>query len=158
MYSAPIDGDASTFEPRMLAPHNRERTSYGSAPLRWTPNLAIAAAAYGPALSAMGRLHHSSRFNRPGQAENLRMGTRGSYLPEAMVGVWNAEKRYLRPGTFPFVNATGNWQDVAFHPGHLEGHDPRRLRGPSRHDGISSSAATRSRAMPTGDQSLTARL
>ena len=103
----------STLEGRLLASHNRERAAFGAAPLRWDPNLAVAAASYGPSLSAMGRLQHSSRANRPGQAENLWMGTRGAYSPEAMVGAWNGEKRYLRPGIFPYVSSTGNWQDVA---------------------------------------------
>jgi hypothetical protein len=103
----------NTLEARLLATHNRERAAFGAAPLQWDPNLAIAAASYGPALSAIGRLQHSNRANRPGQAENLWMGTRGGFAPEAMVGAWNSEKRYLRPGTFPFVSSTGNWQDVA---------------------------------------------
>ena len=103
----------STLEARLLASHNRERANFGAAPLKWDPNLAVAAASYGPSLSAMGRLQHSSRANRPGQAENLWMGTRGAYAPEAMVGTWNDEKRFLRPGTFPAVSSTGKWQDVA---------------------------------------------
>ena len=103
----------STLEARLLASHNRERAAFGAAPLKWDPNLAVAAASYGPSLSAIGRLQHSSRANRPGQAENLWMGTRGAYAPEAMVGAWNDEKRFLRPGVFPYVSSTGNWQDVA---------------------------------------------
>jgi len=103
----------STLEARLLASHNRERAAFGAAPLKWDPNLAVAAASYGPSLSAMGRLQHSSRANRPGQAENLWMGTLKAYSPEAMVGAWNGEKRYLRPGIFPYVSSTGNWQDVA---------------------------------------------
>ena len=103
----------SSLEARLLASHNRERAAFGAAPLKWDPNLAVAAASYGPALSAMGRLQHSSRANRPGQAENLWMGTRGAFSPEAMVGAWNDEKRFLRPGVFPYVSSTGNWQDVA---------------------------------------------
>jgi len=103
----------SSIEARLLASHNRERARFGAAPLQWDPNLATAAASYGPSLSAMGRLQHSSRANRPGQAENLWMGTRGAFQPEQMVGTWNDEKRFLRPGVFPFVSATGNWQDVA---------------------------------------------
>ena len=42
------------FEARLLSAHNRERALLGAAPLRWDPTLAIAAASYGPALSAMG--------------------------------------------------------------------------------------------------------
>ena len=111
--AAPYSSQTGEFESRLLATHNRERASYGAAPLQWDNDLAAAAATYGPELSAIGRLQHSSRINRPGQSENLWMGTRGAYPPEAMVGAWNDEKRYLRPGTFPFVSATGNWQDVA---------------------------------------------
>jgi hypothetical protein len=61
---------------------------------------------------AMGRLQHSSPANRPGPSENLWMGSRGAYPAEAMVGAWIGEKRYFRPGTFPHVSTTGNWQDV----------------------------------------------
>ncbi len=100
------------FEARLLSAHNRERALFGAAPLMWDPNLATAAASYGPALSAMGRLQHSSRANRPGQSENLWMGTRGAYPAEAMVGAWIGEKRYFRSGTFPNVSTSGNWQDV----------------------------------------------
>jgi len=97
---------------RLLAAHNRERALFGAAPLQWDPNLAVAAASYGPMLSATGRLQHSTRANRPGQAENLWMGTRGAYPPEAMVGAWIDEKRSFRPGIFPNVSTSGNWQDV----------------------------------------------
>lgn len=100
------------FEARVLATHNRERASFGSAPLQWDRNLAMAAASYGPSLSAIGRLQHSSRANRAGQAENLWMGTRGAYSLEAMVGTWSSERRYFRPGIFPHVSATGSWQDI----------------------------------------------
>ncbi len=101
-----------SFEARLLATHNRERALFGSPPLIWDPKLAIAAASYGPGLSAMGRLQHSSRANRPGQSENLWMGTRGAYPAEAMVGAWIGEKRYFRTGTFPNVSTSENWQDV----------------------------------------------
>lgn len=102
----------SGMEQRLLNAHNRERAMFGSPPLRWDPGLAAAAASHGPALSFMGRLQHSSRANRPGQAENLWMGTRGAFPLEVMVGAWNDEKRYFRPGLFPYVSSTGNWQDV----------------------------------------------
>jgi hypothetical protein len=103
----------SNLEPRLLAGHNRERAAAGVAPLRWDPALAAAAAAYGPALAAQGRLEHSPRASRPGQRENLWMGSRGSYSPEQMVGSWAEEKAYFRPGVFPNVSTTGNWLDVS---------------------------------------------
>lgn len=97
---------------RLLAAHNRERTAAGVPPLRWDPALAASAASYGPALAAIGRLQHSPRSNRPGQAENLWMGSRSAYTPEHMVGTWIDERRDFRPGLFPAVSRTGNWSDV----------------------------------------------
>lgn len=98
---------------RLLAMHNVERARMNIAPLQWDPQLAAAAAAYGPTLASLGYLQHSPRQLRPGQRENLWMGTRGAYSPEQMVGSWIAEKRAFRPGVFPNVSRTGNWQDVA---------------------------------------------
>jgi uncharacterized protein YkwD len=98
---------------RLLAMHNVERARMNIAPLQWDPQLAAAAASYGPALARLGFLQHSPRQLRPGQRENLWMGTRGAYSPEQMVGSWIAEKREFRPGVFPNVSSTGHWEDVA---------------------------------------------
>lgn len=98
---------------RLLAVHNRERLAHGAQPLRWDPALAAAAASYGPALATIGTLQHSPSRSRPGQRENLWMGTRGVFTPEQMVGTWVSEKRYFRPGIFPAVSSTGNWLDVS---------------------------------------------
>jgi hypothetical protein len=98
---------------RLLAAHNAERARMGVAPLRWDPALAASAASYGPTLARLGRLQHSPRSVRPGQRENLWMGSRGSYSPERMVGAWIAERAYYRRGRFPHVSRTGRWHDVA---------------------------------------------
>ncbi|HUG46469.1 MAG TPA: CAP domain-containing protein [Sphingomicrobium sp.] len=98
---------------RLLAAHNKERAQLGIAPLRWDPALAASAASYGPALAAIGGLKHSPRASRPGQRENLWMGTRGAYSPEQMVDNWSQEKRFFRPGVFPAVSTTGDWLDVS---------------------------------------------
>ena len=97
---------------RLLIAHNRTRAEVGAPPLRWDPALAVAAASYGPALAALGTLRHSAKTERPGQSENLWMGTRGFYSPEQMVGSWVSERAYFRPGPFPAVSSTGNWADV----------------------------------------------
>lgn len=97
----------------ILALHNRERAAVGAPPLVWDPALAEAAASYGPALAALGRLAHSPRETRPGQRENLAMGSASHYGPEHLVGLWVEEKRYFQPGTFPAVSRTGEWKDVA---------------------------------------------
>lgn len=104
---------AGNMPERLLAAHNRERAAVGVPPLRWDPALAAAAASYGPTLAALGRLEHSPRGSRPGQKENLWMGTRGAYSPEQMVGNWAEEKAWFRPGIFPNVSSTGNWLDVS---------------------------------------------
>lgn len=106
-------GRHSDMAARLLAAHNRERALVGVPPLQWDPRLAEAAAAYGPALAAAGRLVHSPRAGRAGQRENLWMGTRGAYSLEQMVGRWAQEKARFRPGVFPNVSTTGNWYDVS---------------------------------------------
>lgn len=98
---------------RLLAAHNRERAAVGVPPLQWDPFLASAAASYGPSIAAVGRLQHSPRASRPGQRENLWMGTRGAFSPEQMVGSWAEERSMFRPGIFPNVSRTGNWLDVS---------------------------------------------
>jgi len=95
-----------------LQAHNRERVAVGVAPLAWDPSLAAAAAAYAGRLAASGALRHSSRAERPGQGENLWMGTRGAYSPAQMIGSWAAERARFRPGIFPAVSRTRNWADV----------------------------------------------
>jgi len=114
--AAPAAAQAPALSPaasRLLVAHNSERLRLGLAPLAWDPLLATAAASYGPALSASGRLQHSPKQMRPGQRENLWRGTRGVYSPEQMVGTWLAERRYFRPGIYPAISSTGNWYDVS---------------------------------------------
>jgi hypothetical protein len=105
--------DLRDLETRLLSLHNRERAAVGVPSLAWDASLAAAAAAYGPALARRGRLAHSAQATRPGQGENLWMGTRGAYNVEEMVGSWAEEKRLLRPGVFPDVSSSGHWSDVA---------------------------------------------
>jgi hypothetical protein len=98
---------------RLLAAQNAERVRAGVPPLVWDPSLAASAASYGPVLAALGRLQHSPKDTRPGQRENLWMGTRGAFSPEQMVSTWTGERRFFRPGIFPNVSTTGNWLDVS---------------------------------------------
>ncbi|HEY1142958.1 MAG TPA: CAP domain-containing protein [Sphingomicrobium sp.] len=113
--AAPL-GAAAYYLPsasaRILAMQNAERARLGVAPLQWDAGLAAAAASYGPTLARLGRLQHSPKQLRPGQHENLWMGTHGAFSPEQMVGAWIAERAYYRPGVFPYVSRTGNWSDV----------------------------------------------
>lgn len=114
--TAPAPAQAPELGPisaRLLASHNRERALVEVPPLQWDPALAVAAASYGPALAVAGRLQRSPRQTRPGQRENLWMGTRGAFSPEQMIDSWAEEKRMFRPGIFPAVSTTGNWLEVA---------------------------------------------
>ena len=97
---------------RLLAMHNVERARWRLPLLQWDPALATSAAAYGPTLVRMGRLEHSPGTIRPGQGENLWMGTRGAFSPEQMVGGWLSERSDFRPGVFPAVSRSGNWFNV----------------------------------------------
>lgn len=105
--------DLSNLPARLLALHNRERSTAGVPALAWDSALAEAAAVYGAELARRGRLAHSAAETRPGQGENLWMGTRGAYSLEEMVGSWAAEKSLFEPGTFPDVSENGHWRDVA---------------------------------------------
>ena len=115
MNVGPFRGGANTTNSvgRILAAHNRERARVGSPPLIWDQGLAQAAASYGPALARMGALRHSAKASRPGQRENLWMGTRGYFSPEQMVGAWVSERNYMRGGVYPAVSRTGRWEDVS---------------------------------------------
>ena len=108
-----LRGATGELAGRLLAAHNRERALVGHAPLAWDPNLAAAAAAYGPTLASLHQLIHSPRETRPGQRENLAKAWHGTLGPEQLVDLWSKEKRMLRPGLFPAVSSTGQWEDVA---------------------------------------------
>ncbi|HZF94321.1 MAG TPA: CAP domain-containing protein [Allosphingosinicella sp.] len=104
--------DLSNLSARILSLHNRERAAAGVPPLAWDAALAAAAASYGPALAAHGRLVHAPAASRPGQGENLWMGTAGSFALEEMIGSWSAEKRLFAPGAVPDVSRSGHFSDV----------------------------------------------
>jgi hypothetical protein len=103
---------AASLSSQLLDAHNRERATVHVPPLIWDQALAGAAAQYAARLAAQGVLQHSPRQARPGQGENLWMGTRGAYPPLQMVASWASEKRWFRPGLFPAVSSTGNWANV----------------------------------------------
>src|SRR5919107_3346957 len=118
-------GATGALAARLLAAHNHERALVGHAPLAWDPQLAAAAASYGPVLATLRRLVHSPRETRPGQRENLGMATHGSLSPEQLIGLWSREKLLLQPGysgpscprqfgcmIFPAGSRTGRWEDV----------------------------------------------
>jgi Cysteine-rich secretory protein family len=96
----------------VLAVHNRERGLVGVAPLAWDAGLAREAAAYALVLARLGRLEHSPPASRPGEGENLAMGTSGAYSAAALAALWAGEKSNFVNGVFPAVSRTGNWTAV----------------------------------------------
>ena len=105
--------DLSNMERRLLAIHNRARAEVRAPALAWDPELARRSSPYAAVLARRGRLSHSAQSDRPGQGENLWLGTRGAYSIEEMAGGWVDEKRMFRAGTFPQVSSTGRWSDIA---------------------------------------------
>jgi hypothetical protein len=102
----------ATFPARILAAHNAERARAGVPALVWDGDLGTAAATYATQMAMSGRFAHSDRSLRRGTGENLWMGTHGAFSVEAMVGGWASEKRFFRPGVFPNVSRSGDWEDV----------------------------------------------
>jgi uncharacterized protein YkwD len=101
------------FNARLLAAHNAERARIGVAELEWDSTLAADARAWADELAASGRFEHSpDEAGKPLQGENLWAGTPRAYAPEAMVGLWAAEKGDYRPGVFPNNSRSGDVERV----------------------------------------------
>lgn len=102
----------TAFAMQIVAAHNRLRSAQAVRPTYWDHALAASADAYAAQLARTGRFAHSPQGGRPGQGENLWMGTRGAFSFDRMVADWGSEKRLFRAGQFPGVSTTGRWQDV----------------------------------------------
>jgi Cysteine-rich secretory protein family len=102
-----------SFEARLLEAHNLERTRMGQAPLTWSSKLTADALVWAQHLAQTATFEHADE--KPGeepQGENLWMGTKNAYSPEAMVGAWIEERAMFTRGAFPKISTTGNWIDV----------------------------------------------
>lgn len=116
--AAPVVGSTLTIPAaaatgmRIVAIHNQVRHAAGVQPIVWDRGLAAAADAYAVQLARTGRWGHSPSSSRPGQGENLWMGTRGAFSVDEMIGAWASEGRLFRRGSFPAVSRSGNWEDV----------------------------------------------
>lgn len=107
-------GPRQNFEERLLAAHNRERDAMGVPQLQWDPVLARSAREWARYLARTGRFEHSPDtpwWSEP-EGENLWGGTVGYYQPEAMVGLWVAEKRDYKVGVFPNNSRSGDVENV----------------------------------------------
>jgi Cysteine-rich secretory protein family len=100
------------FGMRVIALHNQVRWAAGVRPMQWDRGLAAAAEAYAARLASTGRWGHSPEWQRPGQGENLWMGTHGAFSVDQMLTSWSSERRMFRSGAFPRVSKTGSWDDV----------------------------------------------
>lgn len=101
------------FNQRLLAAHNAERALVGVPPLAWDDHLAAEARTWANQLAASGRFEHSP--DKPGEepeGENLWAGTPRAFSPEAMVGLWIAEKKDYHPGVFPNNSRSGDIEHV----------------------------------------------
>lgn len=106
-------GRLDNLDSRILAAHNRERTSAGLPPLQWDAGLAAEAAPWAARLARLDTLEHAGDADPDDpEGENLWLGTPGHYSPEEMVGLWIAEKKDFRPGIFPDNSRTGDFEDV----------------------------------------------
>jgi hypothetical protein len=108
-------GPRQNFEERLLAAHNRERDAMGVESLRWDPVLARSAREWARYLARSGKFEHAPDtpwYSDP-EGENLWAGTVGYYQPEAMVGLWTAEKRDFKAGVFPNNSREGNVENVS---------------------------------------------
>ena len=88
---------ATMFGMRVVAIHNQVRGAEGVGPVMWDRSLAAAADAYAQQLAVTGRWGHSPNQARPGQGENLWMGTRGAFSVDQMVGAWASERCDVPP-------------------------------------------------------------
>lgn len=101
------------FNDRLLAAQNVERAKLGVPALKWNADLAADARKWADQLAATGRFEHSA--DEPGkepQGENLWAGTPRAFSPEAMIGLWAAEKRDYKPGVFPNNSRSGDVEQV----------------------------------------------
>ncbi len=105
----PVRGD---FAALFLSLHNAARDDAKLPHLSWSDDLAKAADPWARKLAKEGKLEHSQWKDREGTGENLWIGTAGAYSPREMVDFFLREKQDFRPGKFPDVSKTGNWQDV----------------------------------------------
>ena len=105
--------ERADFNTRLLAAHNVERGRIGVPTLQWDPTLAAAARQWADKMATSGRFEHSpDEPGAPLQGENLWAGTPRAYSPEAMVGLWRAEKADYRPGIFPNNSRSGDIERV----------------------------------------------
>jgi hypothetical protein len=95
----------------ILAEHNKYRAKVGVPPLVWSDSLAKGAQRWADTMAALDRMQHSGVAS---VGENLAYWSGPNASPlRTMIGLWEREAYYYRPGTFPRVSSTGNWLSVS---------------------------------------------
>jgi len=107
-----INAASELASTQILTIHNVERRAVGLKPMVWDAGLAKAADKYAAELAQTGRWNHSPPNARPGQGENLWMGTHGAFAVREMISDWSTEKSRFRAGQFPDVTRSGSWHEV----------------------------------------------
>ncbi|MGD0865620.1 MAG: CAP domain-containing protein [Rhizomicrobium sp.] len=101
------------FARDVLAAHNSERARVGDPPLVWSDTLAQHAAVWAQHLAQLGRMEHSALYLRPGEGENLWMGTANYFSTDAKIEYWTRERADFRYGEFPDISDKLPWNEVA---------------------------------------------
>lgn len=113
-----VSAQVSTFEERLLAAQNRERSALGIEPMQWNADLASDAQVWADYLAKSGQFEHAPRYMRAGAGENLWAGTRNAYSAEQMVDGWAREKKQFTPGPFPAdiatIRAVGHYTQIVW--------------------------------------------
>ena len=91
---------------------NAARVEFGTQPLRWSDKLEEEAREWAQTLADTGEFRHSPFESRRRAGENLWMGTADWFRPKQMIDSFVDEKRFFKPGRFPYVSRTGRWSDV----------------------------------------------
>jgi uncharacterized protein YkwD len=110
--AACVQARAPRLTDGVLAVHNSERALVGVPALTSDSDLTTAAEEWAQRLAQTGVLAHSPQSSRPGEGENLAMGTAGAHSAADLAGSWAAEKSNFVDGIFPNVSRTGNWTAV----------------------------------------------
>jgi len=112
LIATPATAQVPSLRETALALHNEARERVGAPPLVWDPKLAADAEAWARELARRDRMEHSPWEIRPGQGENLSMGTRGAFSATTMMMWWVNERKDYLHRSLPDMSRTGNWKDV----------------------------------------------
>jgi hypothetical protein len=108
----PVD-NRTDFRQRLLDSHNVERRRLGLEPLTWNSVLAAHARRWAENLASRGAFEHAKGADLNDEGENLWTGTANAFRVEDMMAHFLKEREDFKPGIFPKVSKTGNWEAVS---------------------------------------------